>query len=196
MTVYTAAITLFLVMDPIGNIPIFLSILGRFDARRRRAIIVREMLIALAVLLLFLFVGRYILQAMHIEDHALGIGGGVVLFLISIRMIFPPHREVGHDHKDEEPLIVPLAVPLIAGPSSMATVILFSSQYPGRIWLWFIALLAAWFASACVLLASDAIRRRLGHRFITAIERLMGMILTTLAVQMLLSGIRDFVHSF
>ncbi|TVR33830.1 MAG: YhgN family NAAT transporter [Spirochaetaceae bacterium] len=196
MTVYTAAITLFLVMDPIGNIPVFLSILAHFDARRRRRIIVREMLIALVILLLFLFFGKYILQAMHIQEHALGIGGGVVLFLIAIRMIFPRQREDVRDHKDEEPLIVPLAVPLIAGPSSMATVILFSSQYPGRIWLWLIALLASWLASACVLISSDAIRRRLGNRFLTAIERLMGMILTTLAIQMLLTGIKDFVHSF
>lgn len=196
MTVYTALITLFLVMDPIGNIPVFLSILAPFDAARRRRIIAREMVIALVVLSLFLFFGKYILQAMHIEQHALGIGGGVILFLIALRMIFPRQRDLTHDARDEEPFIVPLAVPLVAGPSAMATVILFSSQYPGGIWMWFIALLGAWFISACVLLSAEAIRRRLGTRFITAVERLMGMILTTLAIQMLLTGIKDFVQTF
>ncbi len=195
MNVYTVAFTLFLVMDPIGNVPIFLSILAPFDAAKRRRIIVREMLVALLVLSLFLFFGQYILQAMHIEEHALGIGGGVVLFLIALRMVFPRGREPVYDPKDEEPFIVPLAVPLIAGPSSMATVILFASQQPSGIWLWFLGLIGAWFASACVLLSADLIRKRLGNRFITAMERLMGMILTTLAIQMLLSGIRDFVQT-
>ncbi len=194
MNVYGAAITLFLVMDPLGNIPLFLSILERVSPQRRRQVILREMVIALAILTVFLFFGQYILQGLHISEPALSIGGGVVLFLIALRMIFP--RATGADDTadtGEEPLIVPLAVPLVAGPSAMATLILFSTQYPGQILDWTIALFVAWAASLIVLLSGDVLRRILGRRGLAAMERLMGMILTTLAIQMLLSGIEKFV---
>jgi multiple antibiotic resistance protein len=219
MSIYTAAITLFLVLDPLGNIPIFLGVLGDVTPARRRAIILREMVIALAILTVFLFFGKYILQGMHISQPALSIGGGVVLFLIALRMIFP-HRsgpESGATAGDsgvggpaaeggafgttdgasrpgeDEPLIVPLAVPLIAGPSAMATLILFATQYPDRRTDWLIALVVAWLAAAAVLIPADFLRRVLGRRGLAATERLMGMILTTMAVQMLLSGIEMFV---
>lgn len=196
MNVYGAAITLFLVMDPLGNIPLFLSVLERVPPSRRRRVILREMLIALAVLTVFLFFGQYILQGLHISEPALSIGGGVVLFLIALRMIFP--RPVVVDDsadRSEEPLIVPLAVPLVAGPSAMATLILFSTQHPGQILDWTVALLVAWAVSLIVLLSGENLRRVLGRRGLAATERLMGMILTTLAIQMLLSGVELFVMS-
>lgn len=194
MTIYTAAITLFLVLDPLGNVPVFLSVLSHIDAKRRRRIIVREMLVALVILAAFLFFGKFILAGMHISQPALSIGGGVVLFLIAIRMIFPTGSWDSAEPGDEEPLIVPLAVPLVAGPSAMATLILFATQEPDRIGEWFLALLIAWGAGSIVLVASDFLRRHLGRRALNAIERLMGMILITMAVQMLLSGVELFLE--
>jgi multiple antibiotic resistance protein len=196
VTIYTAAITLFLVLDPLGNIPLFLSVLSDIDPARRRKISLGEREIALAILVAFLFFGKYILRGMNISQPALSIGGGIVLFLIALRMIFPGRSAavVETNARDEEPLIVPLAVPLIAGPSAMATLILFSTQEPERITAWLIALLIAWAASATILFAADALRKTLGRRGLAALERLMGMILTTMAVQMLLTGIGMFLE--
>lgn len=209
MSIYTVIITLILVMDPFGNIPVFLSILHRLDPKRRRLVIVRELLIALGVLMAFLFGGQALLSGMNISQSALQIAGGVVLFLIAVKMIFPAAGggagsfEVDNEHaansmasslsRKNEPLIVPLAVPLVAGPSSMAYIILISTQYPaGRGW-WALGLLAAWAFSSVILLFADFIGKLLGDKVLTAIERLMGMILTTLAVQMMLEGFKTFL---
>ncbi|MBN2323542.1 MAG: NAAT family transporter [Spirochaetes bacterium] len=193
MNIYTAAITLLLVMDPFGNIPLFLSLLKDVSSKRRRTIIIREMCIALAVLSVFLFFGKYILSGLDISEPALGISGGIILFLIALKMIFPK-RNTSDDRQDEtEPIIVPLAVPLIAGPSSMSIVILFSTQHPKKLLSWSIALIAAWAVCLCILLLSDLMSRLLGTRILKAIERLMGMILTTMAVQMLLRGVQKFI---
>lgn len=193
MTIYSAAITLFFVLDPLGNIPIFLSLLQDLPPRRRRLIIVREMVIALGILTLFLFFGKYILSGLHISEPALSIGGGVVLFLIAVRMIFPRSESRQETTEAEEPLLVPLAVPLVAGPSAMAMVILFATQYPTRLLSWFVALVIAWAAAAVILISADVLRKHLGRRLISAIERLMGMILVTLSVEMLLSGIERYL---
>lgn len=197
MSIYSAAITLFLVLDPLGNIPVFLGVLGNVDPRRRRTIILREMVIALIILSAFLFFGKYILRGMNISQPALSIGGGIVLFLIALRMIFPRRGGTadGETDGEDEPLIVPLAIPLIAGPSAMATLILFSTQAPDRLGEWMIALVAAWLAAALVLMSADFLRRVLGRRGLAALERLMGMILITMSVQMLLSGIEMFVST-
>jgi len=191
---YSALITLVLVMDPFGAIPVFLSLLGRMEPRRRRIVILREMLIALGVLILFLLFGRYILAGLHISEPALSMAGGVILLLIAIRMIFPPSGQAQEAVEENEPVIVPLAVPLIAGPSAIATVTLISTRYPGAVGRWLAALAGAWAVSLVVLLSSELLGRILGTRVIKAIERLMGMILTTLAVQMLLSGLQEFVQ--
>jgi multiple antibiotic resistance protein len=169
------------------------------EPQRRRRVILRETLIALALLVVFLLFGQYILAGLHISEDSLSIGGGVVLFLIALRMIFPrtdastEDDARSHIDRNQEPLLVPLAVPLIAGPSSMAMVILFATQYPDRLLIWLVALLIAWVPSTLILLSSDLIRRYLGKRVIKAIERLMGMILITLAVEMLLGGIAEFL---
>ncbi len=194
MSIYSAAIILFLVLDPLGNVPVFIAALRHVPEARRRIVLARELVIALIVLAAFLFFGRYVLAGMHISEPALSIGGGVVLFLIAVRMIFPPATADGFaEVRDEEPLIVPLAVPLVAGPSAMATLILFATQYPDRLVDWLIALVAAWFASSVILFSADILRRRLSRGFLVAVERLMGMILITMAVQMLLSGIALFI---
>jgi multiple antibiotic resistance protein len=195
MTLLSAVITLILVMDPFGGIPVFLSLLQHSPARRRRMIILREMAIALGILVLFLFFGKFILSGLHISEPALNISGGVILFLIALRMIFPRQVQEEDPGKAEEPIVVPLAVPLIAGPSTLATVILLATRHPEAILNWLFALLIAWSAALLVLLFSDLLRKLLGTRVIQAIERLMGMILTTMAVQMLLSGVREFLLS-
>lgn len=188
MTLYSATITLLLIMDPLGNIPLFLSTLKAVDRKRRKWIILRESFIAFIILVLFLFFGQYILEGMHISQPALSISGGIILFLISIRMIFPHNDQDGAGKPPVEPFIVPLAVPLIAGPSTMTMVMLLASQAPYDMSRWFIALFAAWFITTVILVFADNLRKILGERGLIAIERLMGMILTTMAVQMFLSG--------
>ncbi len=191
MTLITVFLTLLLILDPFGSIPLFLSQLKHLSPGRRRLIIIREMLIALVVLALFLWVGQGMLAGLHLDQPALQISGGVILFLIALKMIFPSDTpSQASEVPDREPLIVPLAIPAVAGPSAMAYVILISTQYPERRWEWLVGLGLAWVVSVAVLLLADALAKWLGDRVITAIERLMGMILTTLAVQMLLDGLR------
>jgi len=194
MTLYTATITLFLVMDPLGNIPMFLAALNNVNPERRRQIILRETFIALLILLFFLFFGKYILEYMQISEPALGIAGGIILFLIAIRMIFP-HEESNQEAKPRaEPFIVPLAIPLIAGPSTMTIVMLLATTSPQHLGLWASALFLAWIPCTIILVFADFLRKILGERGLTAIERLMGMILTTMAIQMFLTGIQQFFH--
>lgn len=191
MTFFSAAITLLLIMDPFGNTLAFLALLKDFSRRRRRIIIFREMVIALAILVIFLFFGKYILAGMNISEPALEIAGGVILFIIAIRMIFPVSTNQG-DSPPEEPIIVPLAVPLIAGPSSMAMIILFSTANPEKLGILLLALLASWALSLVVLQFADLFNRLIGSRGLNALARLMGMILTTMAVQMFLDGIAKY----
>ncbi len=194
MTILSAATLLFLVMDPFGNIPIFLSILEPYSAARRLRIILRELLIALAVLLLFLFAGQYILDALGISESSLTAAGGVILFLIALRMIFPRAGGGGMvEHSSEdEPLVVPLAIPLIAGPSALASVMFIMSSDPARAGVWAGAVFTAWLLTGGVLLLAVRFSRWLGRRGLTAIQRLMGMILTAIAINMMMTGIRDF----
>ncbi len=194
MTIITAAITLILVMDPLGNIPIFLSFLRSVDKRRRQQIILRETFIALVILMLFMFYGRYILSGMQISMPALTIAGGMILFLISIKMIFPDDKDEAALKQQGEPLIVPLAVPMIAGPSTMAMVMLIATRDPSRMGSWAAALFIAWVVSTLVILSGEFLRKILGNAGLIAMERLMGMILTTMAVQMFLSGVATFFH--
>ena len=193
MFIISNAITLALVMDPFGNIPAFLSILSHMETRRRRRVILRELIIALVILVLFLFFGGYILKGMHISQPALSIAGGIILFLIALKMIFPESVRGASAKNEEDPLIVPLAVPLVAGPSTIVMVTLLSSQNSERIPESLLALLIAWGTTALILLLSDALRLILGTRILKAIERLMGMILTTMAVQMLLTGLAEYL---
>lgn len=196
MTIYSAAILLFLVMDPLGNIPVFLSVLRDVETRRKKWVILRESAIAFVVLTLFLFFGHRILALLHISEPALSIAGGIILFIIALKMIFPQKEGMfGTDPEEREPLIVPLAIPLLAGPSSMATVLLLSTQDPTRILDWFLALGSAWGVSTIILFSSSFLQHILRRRGLAAMERLMGMILTTIAIQMLLTGIEKFLEA-
>ncbi|MDR3490668.1 MAG: MarC family protein [Gammaproteobacteria bacterium] len=194
MNVYTATITLILVMDPLGNIPLFLSILNSVDVKRRKRIILRETFIAFLILMLFLFFGKYMLKSMNISGPALSVSGGIILFLIAIKMIFPTEENPQRTHQMGEPFIVPLAIPLIAGPSALAFVMLLANQDPGHIAWWALALFIASMVSTTLLVFADTLRNILGQRGLVAIERLMGMILTTMAVQMFLNGLQEFFH--
>lgn len=189
MTLFSAFMLLFLVMDPAGNVPLFVSALEPVPPERRMRVIARELLIALGVLVAFLFVGPGLLRALGISEAGLAIAGGIILFLIALRMIFPVPGGFAEDVSGE-PFIVPLAIPFVAGPSAMAAVMLVMSADPLRWPEWLAALVMAWGASAAILLAAPRLRRLLGRRGLVAVERLMGMVLTALAVEMFLRGIR------
>ena len=195
MTTISAAILLFLILDPLGNIPVFLSLLKTLPPRRQRIVLVRELLIALAVLMLFLLAGKAILDAMHIREESVSIAGGIVLFLIGIRMIFPTPEGILGELPDGEPFIVPMAIPLIAGPSGMAAVMLLGSQEPGRMGEWSLALTIAWAATAVILFSATYLKKWLGIRVLTAIERLMGMVIVAISVQMLLDGFSGYLRA-
>ena len=196
METWAVAITLFLIMDPLGNIPVFLSVLQNVPESRRLKVLARELLIALVIMLGFLFSGPALLKALSLSREAVSIGGGLVLMIIAIRMIFPSRGGVmGADEDDSEPLVVPLAVPMIAGPSVLATLVLIVETDPNREIDWLMALGAAWFASAVILMCSNFLYRVLGARGLKAIERLMGMILISISVQMLLDGFRSYLGS-
>ncbi|MEH6608182.1 MAG: YhgN family NAAT transporter [Halioglobus sp.] len=193
-TVLATFITLVLVMDPLGNVPIFLSVLKDVDSKRRQWVIFRELLIALAVLLLFLYAGSSILAAMGLKQESISIAGGIILFLIAIRMIFPSDGGVMGDTPEGEPFIVPLAIPAVAGPSSLALAMLMVNTDPSRMLEWTIALVGAWAVVAVVLMASPLLLKVLGSRGLIAMERLMGMILVIIAVQMFFDGVIQFLH--
>ena len=195
MTILSAALLLFLILDPLGNVPVFLSVLKPLPPKRQRVVLVRELLIALAVLMLFLWCGKYFLELMHLRQESVSIAGGIVLFLIGIRMIFPPPEGLMGEIPDGEPFIVPMAIPLVAGPSGMAAVMLMGSNEPDRLGEWSLALLIAWGATAAILFSATYLYKLLGARALTAIERLMGMLLVAISVQMLLDGLVSYLRS-
>ncbi len=195
MTIAAAAILLFLILDPLGNIPVFLSLLKGLPPARQRKVLVRELLIALGVLMLFLWGGQYALEAMHLRQESVAIAGGIVLFLIGLRMIFPPREGLMGEVPDGEPFIVPMAIPLIAGPSGMAAVMLLGSQEPDRMGDWMLALTIAWGATAAILFSATYLQKLLGTRVLVAMERLMGMVIVAISVQMLLDGIARYLAS-
>lgn len=188
-SIFSAVITLFLIMDPIGNIPPFLSALKDVPADRRRRVLIRETVIAYAVLLVFLFLGRYILRVLHLQQETISIAGGIVLFLIALRMIFPSEGGLMGDALEGEPFIVPLAIPFIAGPSTLAAVLLLQQAGPGRTLPLLVAITIAWLASAIILVSATSFYRLLKQRGLIAMERLMGMILVMIAVQMFMDGL-------
>jgi MarC family membrane protein len=196
MTTLSAGIMLFLIMDPLGNIPFFLSLLKDVPPKRRRRVMVRELLIALGVLLGFLFGGRHILQLLQLKPDSISIAGGIVLFLIGIRMVFPPTDGGGIFGKpgEGEPFIVPMAIPGVAGPSAMAALLLLTNTQPGRTADWVTALVLAWLATSFILLSATYLFRWLGESVLTALERVMGMLLIALSVQMFMAGVASILH--
>lgn len=195
MTLVSAAVLLFFVMDPLGNIPFYLSALKQVEPSHHRLVVVRELLIAYAVMIAFLFVGQHFLDMLGISQPALTIAGGVILFLIAIRMIFPTPERPLQEEVHGEPFIVPLAIPYVAGPSLLATELLLISKEPARWAEWLLAITLAWVATAAIVLAGSKLSKYLGHKGLTAMERLMGMVLVAVSMQMLLSGIDVYVKN-
>jgi MarC family membrane protein len=189
----SAVLLLLIVCDPVGNIPIFISALQDVPRERRRTIILRECLIAFAVLVTFVFIGDPFLRLLGLSELSLQIGGAVVLMLVALRMVFPTPEGIFGQAPGGEPFIVPLAVPALAGPSALATVLLLVSREPARMWQWVIAIAIAMAVSAFVLAFSERIMRLLGERVTLAFERLLGLVLAAIAVELMLRGIKAFI---
>jgi len=195
MDILSAGLTLLLIMDPLGNIPLFLSVLNTVESEsRRRKILIRELFLALLVLLLFLFAGEYLLKWLNLRQEAVSIAGGIVLFLISLRMIFPSEKGIMGEMPEGEPFFVPLAVPLLAGPSTLAMLILLARSQPERIFEWLAAVLGAWAVTSLIMLSSSKLNKLFGKRGLIAVERLMGMVLVAISVQMLMDGISTYLN--
>lgn len=193
----SATILLILITDPLGNIPLFIAALKQVRPERRSKVVYRECLIAFLVLLTFMVFGKSFLEVMHLTDQSLRVAGGVILFLIAIKMIFPGEGAMfGGDKLHGEPFIVPIAVPLIAGPSAMATVLLMSTREPERMLEWVGALVITMLVTLLVFLFSGRIHKLLGEQAIIALERLMGLVLTAVSIEMLLGGVAAYIKQF
>ncbi|UJF19728.1 YhgN family NAAT transporter [Vibrio sp. SS-MA-C1-2] len=196
MDILSAAVTLFLIMDPMGNLPIFSSVLRHLPKKRRRIVLIRELLIALVIMLVFLYGGEAILSFLGLQQEAILLSGAIILFIISLKMIFPSGDSEGGGFggaAGEEPLIVPLAMPMLAGPSIIATLILFAHQDTTRMGDWTIAVVLAWGASAVILSLGEFFEKLVGEKGLTALERLMGMVLLMISIQMFLNAIESYI---
>jgi len=189
----SAIFTLTLVMDPLGNIPLFITVLKNVDEKRKIKVITRELFIALGIMTFFLFFGKWIVRLLSIDIPSLSVGGGIVLFLIAISMIFPSQHNSFSDSSGSEPFIVPLAIPLVSGPSVLSTILIFNMKDPGNMPTWFMIIFVSWLINVAILSFSSKIASFLGPRGLLAIEKLMGMVLITISVQMLLTGIKKFI---
>lgn len=193
VTILSLALPLFLLMNSFGNAPIFLAVLKEIPVKRQRFIILRELLIALAIMITFHFIGDGLLAILHVEPSTVLIAGGIILFLIALKMIFPISSEQKEsDRPKEEPFIVPLAIPLVAGPGTLAAIILYSNQQSDLIVI--TAIVLAWVASTIVLYSAPFLKKMLGARGMLACERLMGLVVTLIAIEMFLKGIRAFLQ--
>ena len=194
MDVLSAIVTLFLVMDPLGNVPLFLSVLKTVPSHRRQRVLLRELGIAYGVLVGFLLIGNALLQFLGLDPEAVSVAGGIVLFLIALRMIFPGQGSLTEGGPEGEPFVVPLAIPLIAGPSTLATLLLLERTVHGSTMTLLLVVTVAWALGGVILLSSTFLYRALGQRGLIAMERLMGMLLVMVSVQMLMNGIAAFMQ--
>ncbi len=188
----SALVLLLLVLDPLGSLAIFIPIMSNVAPARRRWVALREAGIAFGVLFAFMFFGDSFLRVMRLSERSLEVAGGVILLMVAIRMIFASGGTVYGIAQGREPFVFPLAVPLLAGPSAMATVLLLASRQPGRLLEWVAALTVAMLVSGAVLLLAERIRRLLGDSVVSAIEKLMGLVLTAIAVEMILAGLKRY----
>ena len=190
----SALILLLLVLDPLGGLPVFLSVLKDVAPERRRWVAVRESAIAMGLLVVFMLLGDKVLYLMRLSERSLEVAGGVILLMVAIRMIFvdPNHSGADSHRPAEEPLIFPLAIPLLAGPSALATVLLLASRQPEKVWQWTGALACAMAVCMVVMLAASWLQKVLGQSLLNAMEKLMGLILTAMAVEMILAGLKHY----
>lgn len=196
-SIISTAIVLIFVIDPLGAVPVILSILKDVPLQRRRVIILREMLFGLGILLLFLFGGEFFLNIFHLETEAVRLAGAIIFFVIGIKMIFPGEEgSSGLYGTSKEPFMVPIAMPLIAGPSTLATLLILSKSNGTSSFALFLALMLAWLISAVVMYLSPLLYALLREKGLSALERLMGMLLLMMSVQMFIDGIRGIIHTF
>ncbi|CAL4323000.1 UPF0056 inner membrane protein YhgN [Buchnera aphidicola (Sipha maydis)] len=187
---------LILIMDPLGNLPIFIAILKNINSKRRRLILIREMLVALFIMVIFLFSGENILKLLNLKTETVSIAGGIILFFIAIKMIFPDKKKNNNTKlPQEEPFLVPLAIPLVAGPSVLATLMLLSHQNPQTINSLFLSLLISWIVTLIILLMSEIFLNFFGEKFINVLEKLMGLILIMMSTQMCLDGMKIWLKN-
>jgi len=191
MSLASIALVLFLIMDPIGNIPPFLNMTSGLNRKRQKWIVFREMLIALAAMLFFNYLGEFFFYALDISETAVRIASGIILFLIAVKILFTSPDSMRANIPKEEPLIFPLAIPLIAGPALLATIMLYAHLEPLQSVMIF-AILIAWLFSALILFFAGPIKRILGKNGLIACERLIGIVLVLMSVQRLLEGIHLF----
>ena len=188
----SSGITLALVMDGFGNIPLFIAALKKVAPERRKAVLVRELGIALLIMVAFLFLGKWFLKAFGIQEYSLSIAGGIILFIISVKLVFGGEEETKSDPKEDEPFVVPLAIPLVAGPAALSMVMITAAQQPNK-FITLCAVIVASLINSAILMASFPISNLLGKRGLTAIERLTGMILILMSVDMVMGGISKFM---
>ncbi len=195
-SILSSAILFMFVLDPFGNVPLVLSILKTVDTKRKRTIIIREMLFGLGILSFFFFFGKSFLSIFHLETIAVTIAGGVIFFVIALKMIFPNNDgNTTLFGVNEEPFIVPIAIPMIAGPSALATLLLMTKAYSQDLhWELFASVVLAWFFSSCILYMSPILYKVLKQKGLNAMEKLMGMLLLMMSVQMFINGTRDLFH--
>lgn len=194
-SIISSALLLLFVIDPFGNVPILLSVLKDVPADKRRRIIIRETLIGLCIMLIFLFFGRFILELFHLQTEAITIAGGIILFIVGIRLIFPDENGAAIYGGSGEPLVVPIALPMIAGPSTLATLMVLHQQQAERLFELTLAVLLAWGIMALALLSAPMLYKVLKDKGLQAVERLMGMLLLIMAVQMFINGTTGLVQA-
>jgi len=197
-SIISTAILIFFILDPFGNVPLLLSILKNVDKEKHRKIIIREVLIGFLILVTFLFFGEQFLSIFHLETQAITIAGGIIFFVIALKMIFPdPSGEsLFSIKKDDDPLVVPIAMPMIAGPAALATLLVLAKTNAQHLGELFLSLSLGWGLSSIVLLLSPVLYKILKTKGLTALERLMGMLLLMMAVQMFIEGIRELLPTF
>ncbi|HTI68847.1 MAG TPA: MarC family protein [Candidatus Limnocylindria bacterium] len=194
MSLISAVLLLITIMDPVGNVASFVTALQPVPPERRTKIIARELVFALVILLFFFAFGAKLMNLLHLQQESLFLSGGIMLFLIAVKMIFPPSSGHGNDKPLMEPFIVPLATPMIAGPSVIATLLLLGSSQPDARGRWLLATFIAWSVTSGVLMFAPAISKVLGEKGSMAVERLMGMLLVMISVQMFLNGLAAYMH--
>ena len=197
-SIISTAILLLFILDPFGNVPLLLSILKDVDKQKHTRIIIREMLIGLLILIVFLFFGERFLSIFGLEPQAITIAGGIIFFVIGLKMIFPPPggQNLFATSSEEDPLVVPIAIPMISGPASIATLMLLAKSHPNETGSIFLSVLIAWSVTAVILLSAPRLYKLLKRRGLTAMERLMGMLLLMMAVEMFIKGVRALIPTF
>lgn len=191
-SILSATLLFLFVIDPFGNIPVLLSVMKGVAQKRQSQIVLRDGFIGLLILVAFLFFGAEFLKVLHLETESISIAGGVVLFVIALKMIFPsPFTQ--EKTSIAEPFIVPISIPMLAGPSTLATLLVMVKSFPDKQGELLVSVLAAWGISVVTLAMAPLLNRLLKEKGLAALERLMGMLLLMMSVQMLVNGVRSLV---